>query len=189
MIRVLKRVARRLTGRLVAVLVLGLVLFATVSAHAFWPFSGGGGDGASGLDLNKGYDVNTVVTIKGKVLSLNSDEEGGPVLIEIKASSNVICLVAGPRWYWKEHGIPLKVGDELAAHGAKAEGKDGRMYLLVQKFTNQSTGTEIILRSDDGVPAWSYLRRPAGKGGPAGGGIVPKAVPRPSGGQGLQRGR
>jgi len=184
------RFARRGKGRRLAVaaLVLCFVLLAGASVHAFWPFGGGGGDGGSGLDLNKGYDVNTVTTIKGKVISLNSDEGGGPVLIEIRTSSGAILLVAGPRWFWKDNGIPVQVGDEITAHGAKAEGKDGRMYLLAQKLTNQSTGDSLVLRGDDGVAVWSWMKRSPGKGGPVGGGPVPKSGPRPGGGQ-FQRGR
>jgi hypothetical protein len=184
------RVARIRNGRQlsVAALALGLFLSAAASAHAFWPFGGGGGDGGSGLDLNKGYDVNTVTGIKGKVISLNSDG-GGPVLIEIRASSGAVLLVAGPRWFWKDNGISVQVGDEITAQGAKAEGMDGRMYLLAQKLFNQSTGDSLVLRGDDGVAVWSGMKRSPGKGGPVGGGPVPKSGPRPGGGQGLQRGR
>ena len=148
---------RRLTA---VATVLGMVLLAGTSAHAFWPFSGGGGSGdsGSGLDLNQGYDVNTVTSLKGKVISLNADEWGGPVLIEIRTSSGAILLVSGPWWYWKDNGIPVKIGDEILAHGAKAEGKDGRMYLLAQKLTNQSTGDSLVLRSDDGVAVWSWMK-------------------------------
>ena len=181
--------AQRGKGQLLAaLLVLGLVLLVGVSAHAFWPF-GGGGDGGSGLNLNQGYDVNTVTSIKGKFLSLNIDDGSGPVLIEILNGSGAIYLVAGPRWYWRENGIPMKVGDEILAHGAKAEGKDGRMYLLAQKLTNQSSGNSIVLRGEDGVAVWSGMKHSPGKGGPAGGGTVPKTITRPGGGQGLQRGR
>jgi hypothetical protein len=44
-------------------------------------------------------------------------------------------------------------------HGALAEGKDGKRYLLTQKLTNTTTGREIVLRNKEGVPAWSWLRR------------------------------
>jgi hypothetical protein len=159
-------------GTVVLALVCLLILCA-VPAHAFWPF-GGGGDGGSGLDLNKGYDVNTVTSIKGKVLSLNSDEGGGPILIEIRTGTGEVFLVAGPRWFWNDNGIPVQVGDEVSARGALTEGKDGRRYLLAQKLNNQRTGDEIILRSEDGVPAWSYLKRFPGQNRPSGATPGPK---------------
>jgi len=128
-------------------------------ARADWPFGGKGSGGRSGLDLNRGYDVNTVVTTKGKVISLNLDEGGGPALIETRIGPETIQVIVGPKWFWKEHGIPVHPGDELTVHGALAEGKDGKRYLLTQKLTNTTTGREIVLRNKEGVPAWSWLRR------------------------------
>jgi len=150
----------------VPALALCLVLLAVNSAHAFWPFSSGGGDGGSGLDLNKGYDVNTVTTVKGKVITVNPEEGGGPVLIELRTSSGAVLLVAGPRWFWSENGIPVQVGDELTARGSLTEGKDGRRYLLAQKLTNHRTNEEVLLRGEDGVPVWSNRKQSPGPNRP-----------------------
>jgi hypothetical protein len=175
--------------RLAAVaLALGLMFLAGAPAQAFWPF-GGGRDVGSGLDFDRGYDANTVTTIGGIVVSLTTNEGGGPALIEIKTSSGAINLVIGPQWYWKENGIAVRVGDEITARGAKAEGKDGRMYLLAQKLSNQSSGDSLVLRSEDGMAAWSWMNRSQDHGRPAGGAQVPRTGPRPGGGQGRQRGR
>jgi hypothetical protein len=162
-----QHIARWVNGRqrMIPVVVFSLLLLPVVTSHAFWPF--GGGNGGSGLDLNKGYDVNTVTTVKGKVLSINPDKGGGPVLIEIKSSTGGLFLVAGPRWFWDENGIPVMVGDELSARGSISEGKDGRRYLLAQKLENQRTGEEIILRGDDGIPVWMKLKQSAGQSRPA----------------------
>ena len=164
-----KRGARKQNRRRLAVpaLALCLMLLAVASAHAFWPFSSGGGDGGSGLDLNKGYDVNTVTTVKGKVITINPEEGGGPVLIELRTSTGAVLLVAGPRWFWREHGIPVQVGDELTARGSLTEGKDGRRYLLAQKLANQRTNEEILLRGDDGVPVWSNRKQSPGPNRPS----------------------
>ena len=163
-------------------LALCLVLLAVVPAHAFWPFSGGGGDGGSGLDLNKGYDVNTVTTVRGKVISVNGEEGGGPVLIEIRTSSGTVLIVAGPRWFWNENGIPVQVADEITAHGSLSEGKDGRRYLLAQKLANQRTGAEVILRGDDGVPVWTNVKRSPGQNRPSDITPGPKPGGRPGAG-------
>lgn len=169
-------VAGMAAGRRAApLLALCLVLLATSPAHPFWPF-GGGGDSASGLDLNRGYDVNTVTTISGRVLSLAAEEGGGPALVEVRAASGAIYCMVGPRWFWNDNGIPLQVGDEITARGSLSEGKDGRRYLLVQKLGNQRTGDEVVLRDDDGVPVWSRQKRPPGQGGP-----TDKGSPKPGG--------
>ena len=186
----MSRFARRGKFRWLAVMMLALgpVLLAGAPAQAFWPF-GGARDGASGLDLDHGYDVNTVTTIRGIVVSLIPNEGDGPALIEIKTSSGEIHLVTGPQWYWKENGIPVRMGDEIVALGAKAEGKDGRLYLLAQKMSNQSTGDALVLRSEDGMAVWSWMKRSPGQGRSAGGALAPRTGPRPGGGQGRQRGR
>ena len=123
---------KRVTGggnrrwRLAPALALCLVLLTVGSSQAFWPFGSGGSDGGSGLDLDKGYDVNTVTTVKGKVLAINLQEGGGPLLIELRSSVGALFVVAGPRWFWKENGIPVLVGDELTGRGSLTEGKDGQ---------------------------------------------------------------
>jgi hypothetical protein len=147
-------------------LALCLVLLAVASAHAFWPFSSAGGDGGSGLDLNKGYDVNTVTTVKGRVITIDPEDGGGPVLVELRNSSGAVLLVAGPRWFWSEKGISVQVGDEITARGSLTEGKDGRRYLLAQKLANQRTNEEILLRGDDGVPVWTNLKQSPGPNRP-----------------------
>lgn len=184
----MRRFARRGKFRWLAVMVLVLMLLASAPAQAFWPF-GGGRDGGSGLDLDHGYDVNAVTTIRGIVVSFTTNEGGGPALIELKTSSGEIHLVAGPQWYWNENGIPVRMGDEILALGAKAEGKDGRRYLLAQKMSNQSTGDALVLRSEDGMAVWSWMKRAPGQGRSAGGALVPRTGPRPGGGQGRLRGR
>ena len=163
-----ERVARKGTWwrMTVPALALCLVLLVVASAHAFWPFSSDGGDSGSGLDLNKGYDVNTVTSVKGKVITINFEEAGGPVLIELRTSSGAVLLMAGPRRYWSENGIPVQVGDEITARGSLTEGKDGRRYLLAQKLANQRTNEDILLRGDDGVPVWTNLKLSPGPNRP-----------------------
>jgi len=136
-----------------------LLMMAPSASHAVWPFGRGGGGGTSGLDLNQGYEVNTVTTLKGKVISLDTEEGGGPALIEVRAGQEPVFIVAAPKWFWRGNGIPFRVGDDVVAQGSLAEGQDGKRYLLSRKLINQTTGKEIVLRNDDGVPAWSRLRR------------------------------
>ncbi len=133
-------------------------------AHAFWGF--GEDKGKSGLDFEKGYDLNTVTTVKGKVISVEADAGRGPVTITIRQGNDNIHAVAAPQWYWSDRGISIKANDEIQVSGAKAQGKDGNMYIISREITNLSTGRSVTLRSDNGRPAWSG----GGRGGRAGGG-------------------
>ncbi|ANA39389.1 MULTISPECIES: hypothetical protein [Geobacter] len=132
-----------------------LALFHAGNATAGWGFGFGWGWEKSGLDLDEGYDLNTVVTVTGTIASVEPGGNGTHMLVTIKEGEDTVVLALGPRWYWNENGFPLKPGDRLTARGAKAIGKDGTIYLLTQKVGNSSTGGETVIRSDAGRPFWS----------------------------------
>lgn len=134
------------------------------NASAFWGF--GGDKDESGLDFERGYDLNTVTTVKGKVVSVDAEQGRGPVTITIRQGTENIHAVAAPRWYWSDRGIAIKPNDEIEVSGAKAQGKDGNMYIISKEITNLSTGRSVTLRTENGRPTWSG----GGRGGRGGGG-------------------
>lgn len=136
----------------------GAVIFnAVVAAAAFAGFFGFGSDdkGKSGLDFNRGYDINTVATVSGRVVSLPRAGGSEQYLIGIKSGAENVNVSVGPASYWEKKGIPVRINDEISARGAKAQGEDGKTYLLTQKLVNRSTGGQLELRSESGHPAWS----------------------------------
>lgn len=144
-------------------------------ASAGWGFGAGWGWEKSGLDLEEGYDLNTVTTVTGRVVSVAPDSDGKHLIAVIDGKGETFHAALGPPWYWNEHGIALKPGDPVTVRGAKAIGKDGKTYILSQRIANSSTGEEIALRSDSGKPGWtgqsrSRSSRPAGFGRRGGGG-------------------
>jgi hypothetical protein len=139
--------------------------FPAGSAMAFWGF--GDDQGKSGLDFEKGYDVNTVTTVRGKVVSLQMADGKGPVTIIVKQGAGTIHVVAAPEWYWSDRGIDINSNDEVEVSGAKAQGKDGNMYIISRKITNLSTGDTVTLRAETGRPAWKTGGH-AGRGGGGG---------------------
>jgi hypothetical protein len=148
----------------------GLILLFVIclragNALAFWGF--GEDQGKSGLDFDKGYDLNTVTTVKGKVISVETDEDKGPVTIIVRQGAGRIHVVAAPEWYWSDRGIAIRPNDEIEATGAKAQGKDGNMYIISRKITNNSTGDSVTLRAGAGRPVWRGGA--VGQGGGAGG--------------------
>ncbi|TWJ14073.1 DNA-binding protein [Geobacter argillaceus] len=111
--------------------------------------------GKSGLDFSKGYDVNTVTTVSGRIISSPRTDEHEQVFVEVKADGDIISFSLGPKSFWDKKEIPLHPNDDIAAKGSKAQGKDGKTYLLVQKLTNRTTGAQMAVRSERGVAAWS----------------------------------
>ncbi len=129
-------------------------LFLPSFAQAFWGFGGEASRERSGLDFDRGYDRNTETTVRGKVVSVESGEGSGPVMITLSQGSEEFHVVAAPAWYWSDGGISVKVGDELVATGSKAQGKDGEIYLISRIISNQSDRETVTLRDESGKPAW-----------------------------------
>ncbi|MDD2272065.1 MAG: hypothetical protein PHP95_09865 [Desulfuromonadaceae bacterium] len=133
-------------------LLAAFIMSSSVAAHAFW---GIGDDKASGLNLETGYDANTVTTVTGRIVSLNSGDEHGNARLELVSGDLRIVVVLGPQGYWAEHGIALKPGDSVTVRGSKAQGGDGVVYLLAQKITETSLNTSVTLRNESGQSEWS----------------------------------
>lgn len=111
--------------------------------------------GKSGLDLDRGYDVNTVATISGRVIATPHATEAEIVIVGISSGSETVHLSVGLSSYWEKHGIQLHLNDDITAKGAKAQGKDGKIYLLVKKLENRTTGSRVEMRNEQGEAAWN----------------------------------
>ena len=151
---------------LIAAAALLLVLGGT--ADAFWGFGDSGQQDRSGLDLERGYDRNTVVKISGSVAVPPRSIAGGLMALEMSLQGEQVVVVLGPAWYLQDDNLDWKVGDQVTVQGSFAQGKDGRAYLLSQQITTPG-GTTIELRGQNGRPSWSGGFRGGQHGGGAGG--------------------
>lgn len=124
-------------------------------AEARWWFGTQSSWEKSGLDLQQGYDRNTVVALSGTLVHVDLDTADGPVVAVIKTDSETVSLVLGPREFWDKQGLSLNPGEQISVRGSKAQGQDGRVYLLVQSMHTPGTGREVVLRNPSGRPAWS----------------------------------
>ena len=139
-------------GVLIVSLFLALLLHLPQPAQASWWNRAVDQDG---LDLESGYDANTVTTLNGKITALSLDGPRPQAQVEIETGEGAVTVVLGPREYWAEHGMELKIGDLLTVRGSKAQGQDGVVYLMAQWLSEESRGQEVALRSDSGKPAWA----------------------------------
>ena len=158
-------------SRFSSVMVVEIILNCLLNSAAFAGFGFGGNEGKSGLDFNNGYDVNTVMNVSGRVTSATRAVQNEHVFVEIKANGEIINLNIGPKSSWDKKEIPLHLNDEITAKGSRAQGKDGKTYLLVQKLTNRTNGASIVVRNERGEPAWSGQNAPSG-GMQRGGGMM-----------------
>ncbi len=162
----------------IAVLLLLLLVLFPLPGHAGWLFGNDAGSGRSGLDLAQGYDRNTVVTISGRV-AVSPDQKTDPVTFELAAGAEQFVVVMGPRWYLQDDKLDWKPEEAVSVRGSKAQGKDGRTYLLAQWVKSSSVGI-LVLRNETGRPGWSGGLRGSHQGGNG---------QMPSGGTGGHKGR
>jgi hypothetical protein len=111
---------------------------------------------ASGLNVAAGFDINTVGTVSGTVMTPpeRSGEEQHTTMTVTTPQGNVTAIL-GPWWYWERQAVVLSKGQEIAVTGSRAIGKDGSLYLFTQRIEDRTTGEAVILRSETGVPLWS----------------------------------
>ena len=122
-------------------------------AHAFWG-SGNEGDKLSGLNLETGYDANTVTTMTGRIVSIQTGDHQPHSQVEIENNGVRAIVILGPQRYWAEKGITLKAGDSISVRGSKAQGKDGKVYILAQTISDTTQNTSVSLRNESGRPDW-----------------------------------
>ncbi len=143
-------------GRFSLILAWAVLLDCLMLGTAFAAFGFGGDDaGKSGLDFTGGYDINTVTTVSGKVTALPQPGNRKHTIIEISTKKERLYLYVGPPSYWENKGIAVRMNDVVSAKGSKAQGEDGKTYLLTQTLSNRTTGAQLDLRDGKGMPAWT----------------------------------
>ncbi|MDD2541872.1 MAG: DNA-binding protein [Desulfuromonadaceae bacterium] len=144
-----------INGRFFSVIFIAIILNCLLASTVFAGFWDSDDTGKSGLDFSNGYDINTVSTMSGRAISLPYRGEKENVFIEIKSGNQNLNISVGPGTYWQQKGFAIALNDELIVKGSKAQGKDGKAYILAQKIVNRTTGSQIEVRNDKGEPRWS----------------------------------
>ncbi|MDD2851086.1 MAG: DNA-binding protein [Desulfuromonadaceae bacterium] len=147
-----------------------IVLIATAynDASAFWGDNDHKNPG--GLDVASGYDVNTVVTVSGKVTTPPvKSAQGGQGQMIIATPQGPVIVLLGPWSYWERQAYTISTNQEISITGSRAQGKDGALYLFAQRLDNKSSGTALTLRMESGSPLWN--RNGAGVGVGSGSGF------------------
>lgn len=176
-------------GRFSLICIRALLLNSLMLGTAFAGFFGNNNTGKSGLDFTTGYDINTVSTMSGRVISAPHSGEKENIVVEIKSGNESLTVSLGPVPNWEKKGITINVNDDLSIKGSKAQGLDGKTYVLTQKVVNKTTGSQVELRNDKGEPTWlgrnsssTRMERPAGSMRNQGGSMM-----RGGGGGGMMR--
>lgn len=176
-------------GRFSLICIRAVLLNVLMLGTAFAGFFGSDDKGKSGLDFTTGYDINTVSTMSGRVVSSPHTGEKENTIVEIKSGNESFAICLGPGSNWEKKGIAISVNDDLSVKGSKAQGLDGKTYVLAQKVVNKTTGSQVELRNDKGEPTWlgrnsssTRMESPAGSMRNQGGSMM-----RSGGGGGMMR--
>jgi hypothetical protein len=108
------------------------------------------------LDVVSGFDVNTITTLTGTVITPPARKgDGDHTGMSVSTSKGSVTVILGPWWYWEKQTITILKNQKLSITGSLAQGKDGALYLFVQRIENLSNGETVVLRSEAGKPLWS----------------------------------
>jgi hypothetical protein len=140
------------------------LLFATIDSFAQpgpgmrWRGSGGWGPGSP---YNRMYDLKTVETLRGEVVSVSqitpNKGMGAGVHMTLNTGKETISVHLGPSWYLENQDVKIEPKDKVEVKGSKITfgGKPAIIAMEVKK------GDEVLkLRDDAGFPVWAGWRRP-----------------------------
>jgi hypothetical protein len=142
-------------GQIFSAVICAVIINCALAGTVLAGFWSSDDTGKSGLDFNHGYDINTVSAVTGRAIAQPRPGEKENVFVEIKRGTESLNVSVGPASYWEKQGIAIHANDELSVKGSRAQGQDGKSYLLAQKLVNRTTGAQVDLRNDKGEPAWS----------------------------------
>jgi hypothetical protein len=122
-----------------------------------WRGSGGWGMGAQ---YNRMYDVKTVESIGGEIVSVDTirPEKGmsSGVHLTVKTDKETISVHLGPSWYIENQDVKLSPKDKIEVKGSRISFK-GKPAIIAAEVKK---GDEILtLRDASGIPMWSGWRR------------------------------
>ncbi|HEU0273411.1 MAG TPA: hypothetical protein VFQ83_02655 [Candidatus Udaeobacter sp.] len=111
--------------------------------------------GVSNILAERDYDVKTVETIGGRVLSVEnttlSKRRGYWVQLMLQTDKEVIPVQLGPLWFIVKETPRIEANDTITVTGSRMM-LDGRPAVIAADIAK---GNELLkLRQNDGVPFW-----------------------------------
>jgi hypothetical protein len=115
----------------------------------------------AGSQYNKMYNVNTVETISGEVVSVDkiSPVKGmsfGIHLLVRTTDKDTISVHLGPGWFMDKQKIIINPKDEITVTGSRIIYQNNPAIIASEIKKGEDT---IILRDKNGYPVWSRSKR------------------------------
>ncbi|OPY06321.1 MAG: hypothetical protein A4E66_02242 [Syntrophus sp. PtaB.Bin001] len=151
---------KKIVGGLFAVISI-LVFLLAADSYAqrgmMWRGSGGWGTGS---EYGRLYNPNTVTTITGEVVKVDSIAPirgmSYGVHLVVKTATETISVHLGPAWYIENQDIKIEPKDKITVKGSRITFQDKPAIIAAQVKKGDQT---LELRDANGFPAWSGWRR------------------------------
>lgn len=101
-----------------------------------------------------GYDENTEIRMKGRVVSFFTDDETGLKCIGIKAGEREYKVITAPEWYVNKKRLWPKPSSFVEVVGSKSYRKDGSLCIIARQILLEYPARIEILRDEQLRPAW-----------------------------------
>jgi hypothetical protein len=137
-----------------------VIVFASLFVTETGAQRGMGQAGNNGWGKNSGYNrmynVNTVETIKGIVITVDKIAPmkgmSPGIHLLVKTAKETLSVHLGPQWYMEKQSVQIKVNENIKIQGSRIA-MDGKPVIIADKITIGNK--EIKLRDINGIPLWS----------------------------------
>jgi hypothetical protein len=150
----------RKTCIIVAAVAVSMLLIFSFSLAAPWMGYRGSGGWGMGSQYQRMYNPATVETLSGTVESVDkvTPMKGmhSGIHLTLKTDKGNIDVHLGPEWYIERLDTKIEKGDKIEVKGSKVTvaGKPAVIAAEVKKGDSV-----LVLRDDNGIPAWAGWRR------------------------------
>ena len=133
-----------------------------MAQHHPWSSPGHRGSGGWGHGSHYGrmYDPNSIETISGEVVSVETfTPRGGMsqgVHLLVKTGNETVNVHLGPLWYIENQDIRIQPKDTIEVKGSRVSFTGQSAIIAAQVKKGDAT---LILRDESGFPVWSGWRR------------------------------
>lgn len=144
------------------VLITGLFMSNELFSQPRWGKKGKGGGYGWGVGEQYGrlFDTDTIETIKGEVVSVDivSPVKGmsGGIHLMVKTDKEEIPVHLGPAWYIENQDTKIEPKDIIEVKGSRIELETKSIIIAAEIKKGEEC---LVLRDENGVPAWSGWRR------------------------------
>lgn len=119
----------------------------------------GSGGWGHGSQYGRMYDSNSVETISGEVVSVDTFTPmggmSGGMNLRLKADDETVDVHLGPAWYFQNQDISIEPKDKIEVKGSKVDFNGQSVVMAAQVKKGDAT---LMLRDESGFPIWHGWR-------------------------------